>query len=476
MADLLPVELVFCGRPFDANAVAHTLRHLAMRVGWQLVPHSRYRLLYVTQEAAASRSTTQPSDGVVVPSSPYVAEHLRHGRLPIPITRRPDGCRVPFPQVSAASSHQRAGWLDGDVLAGAYACLNLWYEQRTQPAARDGWILYDQDWMAQVGLSAPAPIADQWLSMIYEASLQLGWPDTRLHRPFTIVLTHDVDYLPRRWDRGLPRFARALYRQLLVRRRPLDAWRLLLRYLRRSARSGVPYLELPRIVSEEDRLGARSSFQFVVEPQHRHDPRYTERDIPWGALPPDWEVCLHGSYLAARTPGKVTAERARLEALAGRPVSGYRQHYLNFQPQHLFREVVAAGLRYDMSIGYNDRSGPRAGTYFPFKPLDLSTGQPYGFWEIPFVLMDTTLATTYQLSAAEALVHAHTVLEPVVAGGGCVAIIWHQEQCGGLLDPGYEATYLQLLSWLAGKGGQLITGAQCVDQWDAAWRGTAGDD
>jgi len=473
MADSLPVELVFEGRPFDAAAVTHTLRHLAMHVGWRLVPRSQYRLVYATFAGALSDATSGPLfDGIVVPSSPQVGAHLREARTPFPLARDSDGQLVPFPHVHRS----RRGWLDGDVVAGAHACLNLWYEQRTQPAAGDGWILYKQDWMAQAGLSDPAALADRWLKMIYETSLQLGWPDTRQHRQFTVVLTHDVDYLPGRRDRGSPRFARTLYRQLLVRRRPLDAWRLLRHYLRESVRSRTPYLEVSRIIAEEGRLGARSSFQFVVDPQHRHDPRYTDRDIPWSALRPEWEVCLHGSYLAARTPGKVKAERARLEALAQRAVCGYRQHYLNFQPERLFREVVAAGLRYDMSVGYNDRSGPRAGTHFPFKPFDLSTGQPYGFWEIPFVLMDTTLATTYRLSGAEALLHARAVLEPVVAGGGCVAIIWHQEQCGGLLDPGYDATYLHLLRWLVSKGGQLITGAQCVDEWDAAWQGTAGDD
>ena len=473
MSDLLPVELVFCGQPFDAAAVRHTIRHLAMRVGWQLVPQSRYRLVYATSGGEGPPvESCASSDSVVVASSRPVGEHLRLERTPFPVVRRSDGRLVPFPQRTPGL---RRGWIEADVVAGAYACLNLWYEQRTRPAAGDGWITYDQDWMARIGLPDPLPLADQWLDMLYETALQLGWPDTRPHSQFSIVLTHDVDYLPSRRNRGRPRFARALYRQLLLRRRPLDAWRLLRRYLRASG-PGVPYLELSRIVAEEARLGARSSFQFVVDPQHRHDPSYTEGDIPWSALPPDWEVCLHGSYLAARTAGKLTAERARLEALAGRPVWGCRQHYLNFQPEHLFREVVAAGLRYDMSVGYNDRSGPRAGTYFPFRPLDLSTGQPYGFWEIPFALMDTTLATTYRLSAAEALLHAQTALEPVSAAGGCVAIVWHQEQCGGLLDPEYDATYLQLLDWLVAKGAQLITGAQCMKELDAAWRGTAGND
>ena len=471
MSELLPVELVFCGEPFDAGAVRHTLRHLAMRVGWRLVAHSRYRLLYVT------RGTALPDDDklgstecVVVPSSREVAEHLRHGRTPFAVVDRGNGRVMPFPQEAPRS---QPGWLDGDVIAGAYACLNLWFEQRTHPAPHDGWITFGKDWMARAGLRDPLPLADRWLDMIYETAVELGWPATKPSRRFTIVLTHDVDYLPGRSNRGLPRFLRAFCRQLIVRRRPRDAARLLLHYGAVATRSGRPYLEVPRIVAEEKQKEARSSFQFVVASTHRRDPRYTERDIPWDAVPPDWEVCLHGSYRAARTAGRVAAERARLERMANRPVCGYRQHYLNFEPAGLFREVAAAGLRYDMSVGYNDRSGPRAGTYFPFKPYDLDGAQPYAFWEIPLVLMDTTLATTHRLGAAEALQHARMTLEPVIAAGGCVALIWHQEQCGGLLDPGYDEVYSQLLSGLARHGGRLTTGAGVISELDAAWQESA---
>jgi len=224
-------------------------------------------------------------------------------------------------------------------------------------------------------------------------------------------------------------------------------------------------------VAVEEQRGARSSFEFVVARRHRVDPQYAGRDLN-PTLPAEWEVCLHGSYLAARTPGTLAVERARLEALAGRPVQGCRQHYLNFEPGTLFREVAAAGLRYDLSIGYNDRSGPRAGTYFPYRPYDLEAEQPYSFWEMPFVLMDTTLATTYRLSRSDALAHAQGTLQPVIATAGSVAIIWHQEQCGGLLDPGYERVYVDLLDWLAAQGGRLTTGASLLPELESAWDAT----
>ena len=471
MSGLLPVELVFHGEPFDTTAVTHVLRHLAMRVGWQFVPRSRYRLVYATTDGG------EPiPDGlwgaIVIPSSPAVARHLRAACTPIPVVARSDGVPLPFPQEPAKTHERRPGWLAADVVAGAHASLNLWYEQRQRPAATDGWITYADDWMARAGFTEPQPFADMWLGLIHEAARQLGWPTPDPAGPFTIVVSHDVDYLPRRWDQGLPRLLRALFRQVAMRRRPLDAMRLLRRYLAAVGRGRLPYDNLSRIIAEERRHRARSSFQFVVAPQSRYDPGYRQHAVPWRQLDAEWEVCLHGSYPAARTPGALASERASLERLSGRTIHGYRQHYLNFEPAGLFREVAAAGLRYDMSVGYNDCSGPRAGTYFPFKPYDLEAAQPYPFWEIPFVLMDTTLATTYRFTAADALQHARAVLEPVMAAAGCVAIIWHQEQCGGLLDPGFDRVYFDLLAALAARGGRLTSGAALLPELDAAWAAT----
>jgi len=477
MSDLLPVELVFHGHPFDAAAVAHTLRHLAMRVGWQLVPCSQYRVLYAT-EAYVPDIADRPTC-VVVPSSPAVGEHLRHARTPFPVARGAEGRLLPFPH---ETSSLKPGSLPGDVLAGAHACLSLWYERRSQPAAADGWITYEQDWMAHIGMSDPLPLADEWLDLIYDAAVHAGWPATRPRRHFAVVLTHDVDYLPGRKDRGFPRLARALYRQTFVRRKPLAALALVWGYLRAVGRSRPPYFEIPSILDEEARRGARSSFQFVVARRHRSDPAYAPAahgpleasregrlaEI-CNSVPAGWEICLHGSLLASRTPGQLAAERARLDVLARRPVRGYRQHYLSFEPSGLFQEVAKASLCYDMSVGYNDRSGPRAGTYFPFRPYDPDARECYEFWEIPFVLMDTTLATTYRFAPAEALAHCKAVLQPVAAAGGCVSLIWHQEQCGGLLDPGYERVYFDLLDWLVAQGARLTSGAALLPELDAAW-------
>ena len=472
----LRVQIVFDGEPFDRAAVIHTLRHLAMRVGWQLtlVAGAERRIVYATTDDA-NRVTAQTGD-VVVLSSPAVAEHLRNSRAPIPAKHLPDGSWLPFPHRS-----QNREWICGDVIAGAFAALNLWYEERTRSDRRDGWIAWRDDWMARVGLDKPAALADEWLDEIARAAERLGWAYVapRQNANFTVVLTHDVDYLPGVRDHGLPRLLRAIMRQVVLRRRPVDAVRLLAHYAR--SLSLQPYLAFESVRRAEQSRGARSSFQLVAARRHRLDPTYAIRGGSIASAlqkvaSSEWEICLHSSYMARRTPGALGEERAELERVVGTAVHGNRQHYLNFHPSQLFDAIERAGMEYDMSVGYNDASGTRAGTCFPYRPFNLGLGRAYGFWEISFVLMDTTLATTYRFSPAEALEHAQAVLSRVAKVGGSVSLIWHLEQLSGLVDPGFDQLYCELLDWIHAQGGAMVAGRDVLHDLNVRWRAAMCDE
>jgi hypothetical protein len=238
----------------------------------------------------------------------------------------------------------------------------------------------------------------------------------------------------------------------------------------------VPYNALKSITDEEAILGAISSFQFTVWRRHTSDPVYdlrgyhTTDDGLRYLINRGFEICLHGSYRAGRTPGQLAGEKIELEGILGMSVSGHRQHYLNFHPATFFPELERAGLEYDMSVGYNDMSGPRAGTLFPFRPYDVERAMPFSLWEIPFILMDTTLATTYRFSSEQALDHCIDQIQPVEKSGGCVSLIWHQEQLSGLLDPGFDGIYWTLLKDLKKRGVRLSSGARLLPAMDKLWK------
>ena len=482
MTEGVPVAVTLYGEPFDRVAVWHTLRHVALRAGWVLCAEAEHRLHYVTCQTVPESVAAIVSD-VVVLSSPLVQQHLSESCEPIPLTRTPDNCLLPFPH-PAATGRERPGWIAADVIAGAHTVLNLWYERRSRALEQDGWVLFAEDWWHRVGLVDPQPLVDEWLERLIAAANQVGWPQALpqkrspfLAPPGTLVLTHDVDYLPTSRNRGLPRLARALVRQTVSRRRLGDAMLVLAHYARALPRN-TPYFELPAIASREEACGVRSSFQVTVAHHHRVDPHYDLRHGPIATTlqrlrATAWEICLHGSYTASRTPGRLAEERAVLEQILNMPIQGHRQHYLHFHPGQLFIEVERAGFAYDLSVGYNDHSGPRAGTLFPYRPYDMEHRRPHNLWEIPFVLMDTTLATIYRLSSREAWEHVQTVLSPP---RGCVSVIWHQEQLGGLLDPGFDDVYYRLLPWALEAGMRLVPGEALLPDLDVAWAATVRDD
>ncbi|MCX5855783.1 MAG: hypothetical protein NTZ24_14640 [Deltaproteobacteria bacterium] len=197
MSERLPVEVVFFGEPFDRKAVIHTLRHLAMRVGWTFKPKAERRLIYA--------STDNPDEipagenDLMILSSNAVRRHMTEGRDPVPIMKtHPD--KLPFYHPGARTG-QRHGCVNGDVIAGAHALLNLMYERRNCPSNRDGWILFKEDWWVKGGFERPEPLSDLWLGCIASEAEKLGWPRIGKiggkgvdHYPGTVILTHDVDY------------------------------------------------------------------------------------------------------------------------------------------------------------------------------------------------------------------------------------------------------------------------------------------
>jgi hypothetical protein len=478
MSERLPAEVVFFGEPFDREAIIHTLRHLAMRIGWTLRPKAERRIIYATTDNPLE-ITVREGDLVIL-SSNDVKRHMTESRASIPLGGE-NRERLPFCHPKA-NDIQRRGWIKADVIAGAHALFNLLYERRNRPEKEDGWMLFTEDWWTGAGFARPEPLADIWLDSIAFEAEKIGWPcmegqrtDALIDSPGTVVLTHDVDYMPTSANRGMPRFLRAVLRQLITRRSAAQAWQIISKY-RKASSQPVPYNALKAIADEESMLGAISSFQFTIKRRHRCDPvyelssYYNAEDDLRNLLYGGFEICLHGSYRAGRTRGQITEEKMELEAILGKNVSGHRQHYLNFHPATFFPELERAGLKYDMSVGYNDMSGPRAGTLYPFKPYDMEKGKPFSLWEIPFILMDTTLATTYRFSSGEALDHCIDQIRPMEKSGGCVSLIWHQEQLSGLLDPGFDMIYWMLLKRLKERGIRLSSGERLLPAMDELWK------
>jgi hypothetical protein len=158
-------------------------------------------------------------------------------------------------------------------------------------------------------------------------------------------------------------------------------------------------------------------------------------------------------------------EAAVLTHQLGKPL-GARQHFLSFDYDVLFRAQEACGIEYDMSMGYPDRTGPRAGFSYPYFPFCLAEDRPYDVVQISLFLMDVTLCSYMGLTAADAWRAIEAELSALCRKNGCVSAVWHPIVFGGARDPGYDGLFWNMIEYVKRTGG-LATDGRAIN---AAWR------
>lgn len=268
---------------------------------------------------------------------------------------------------------------------------------------------------------------------------------------FVCCLTHDVDRLNHR----LP----------TLRRLSSEPTR---RRLGRLFGNGRPYWRIGEIRELERALGVRSSFYFLNEqslrekgPRHWLSPRswslYSYYDIQSPAVAErirtlaasEWEVGLQGSYESPLDRERLAHEKRVLEELAGRSVSGGRQHYLNGRFPESWRHHRAIGLAYDTTLGSAEEIGFAHG-YDLMHPFDDE------FAVVPLTMMDQAVMDGTVEAAKRA---CEDVLAEAERNRAVMTVDWHQRTFDPVDFPGYREVYeyvvkraLELGAWVGPAG------------------------
>ena len=290
---------------------------------------------------------------------------------------------------------------------------------------------------------------------------------------FAVALTHDVD-VPWKWTRKGLKGAAARAKSELVHGRVGPG----LRELRGLAGAGVhkaagtdPYWSFDRILKDEQRCGASSTFFLLADHAHEFDGAAVEsyerlrprlvQTLREGAA----EVGLHGSYSAADDPHRIAKEKAQLEQLSG-PVSGQRYHYLRVDPHRNLASLEAAGFSYDSSLGFGDAIGFRAGIAHPFRPWDFERDAPRSLVEVPLAAMDVTLSAERYLNLGvdEAERRLMALLDWAAENGGGFAILWHSEQYDSALLPGWDRLYRRVMEGVRARGGACVQAGALAEE------------
>jgi hypothetical protein len=362
-----------------------------------------------------------------------------------------------------------------DLPANAFYFLASWSE-RCDGGPAGARRLHRDSIYRRLGL--PQDIVDRYLHRLVEDVQALrrrlgrppwparAWPDGRSH---AVVLSHDVDYLARGPLDVLRQGGRTLARHLLKSRDAREAAGAGAALAKALVRGRDPYSDIRGLMVGESQLGVRSSFQVAVARRHPNDVNY-RIEQPWVLdrlrviREGGFDLCLHGSYRSTEDPRWYVEEAALLERTLGRP-RGSRQHFLSFDPDVLFAAQEEAGIEYDMSMGYPDHSGPRAGFSFPYFPYCLAQDRPYDVLQIGLGLMDVTLHSYMGLRGEAAWRSIAASLDDLRRKRGCLSVVWHPIVFGGARDPGFGDLYWRLVRTVQAQGGWATDGRHVNDYW-----------
>ncbi|MEA3275197.1 MAG: polysaccharide deacetylase family protein [Pseudomonadota bacterium] len=370
----------------------------------------------------------------------------------------PDPCRIAF-----------------DLVANAFYFLTSWSERR---ASRDESSRQLHAASVYARLGVPQDIVDRyverlsaaigkvWNGQFQSAQAAARWPGGGT---FAVALSHDVDFLPVHPLDNATQAAKSVLRHLVRQRNPGDAIQAGFGFAKAILTGRDPYGCVPEIIAQECARGVRSSFQVAVARRHPADVNYDVRDDRTAdylraITRAGFDLCLHGSYRSTERREWYMEEVEVLAERLGRPL-GSRQHFLSFNYDTLFAAQEEAGIQYDMSIGFPDHPGPRAGFSFPYFPFDLERNRPFDVVETSLFYMDVTLQSYLRLTPGAALRVLDAGLDDLACKGGAVSVVWHPIVFAGARDPGYEDVYWHLVEHVRELGGVATDGRTINEHW-----------
>ena len=366
-----------------------------------------------------------------------------------------------------------------DLAANAFYCLSCWSERRERRTTSTRRLyegsIYDR-------LQVPQDVVDRYLDFLMERLRRTAGTRSGLEPPaarwpgghaWALVLSHDVDFLSSSIRETLTQGVRTLGRHLIRQRDPGAAARGVWALFNGMLRGRDVFDDLSGIMATERARGASSSFQIAVARTHPNDVNYDLMDDRvrdrLSEIPAQgFDLCLHGSYRSTSSGEAYDREVEILAKRLGRPL-GSRQHFLSFDFDVLFRAQERAGIEYDMSLGYPDRTGPRTGFSYPIFPYCLDEDRPYDVVEIGLFLMDVTLRSYMGLRDAAARAEVDATVERLCHRGGCGSVVWHPIVFGGARDPGFGELFWHLVDRVTETGG-LATDGRTINRF---WRATA---
>jgi hypothetical protein len=177
------------------------------------------------------------------------------------------------------------------------------------------------------------------------------------------------------------------------------------------------------------KFSAESIFFFPVSDYSKFDKNPSWKNDEYRSLiislSEKFRFGLHPSYYAADKLTLLKTEISRLRAVTEKKIISSRYHYIRLFTPDSYRNLNAAGITDDYSMGYPEEPGFRAGIARPYYFYDILEDKHTDLRIIPFQIMDVTLYQYKQLTPEASKEIILKLISETRKAGGIFVSIWH---------------------------------------------------
>jgi hypothetical protein len=281
------------------------------------------------------------------------------------------------------------------------------------------------------------PLVNIWLDDLKKA-LQRKFPSLSFrHAHFKSVLSYDIDiayaYLHKGWWRTAGGFARSVTKGQwsMVK----DRWQVL-RGQKKDPYDCFEWLDALHLYCR-----VKPYFFFLVA---KNTSQY-DKNTATGAdmfrnlieyYASAYKVGIHPSWQSGDDTNLLKEELEWLEVVTDKKIIHSRQHYIRLTIPQTYRELIAAGIQKDFSMGYGSINGFRASACSSFYWYDLQKETTTPLLIFPFCFMDANSCFEQKDTPQEAYNELLQYYECIKKLKGICISIWHNSLLG--TDPQFE--------------------------------------
>ena len=363
-----------------------------------------------------------------------------------------------------------------DLFKSAFYLLSGYQESVSEKRDHYGRFPFEESIQYRLGITDKA-IVNYYFDFIAQGIAEFCKKNRIAFHPFSafetmgFMLSHDVDVIDTYTFRDvlfrLKEVVLASKTRYPLRKRIFFFWKYAISYVNFFNRKNLHW-DFDYLIDSAKRRGFKSVFYFLHKDQRKNDSKYAFRDKRIRNLfaflkEEKCEIGLHGSTRSATNPDILKDHLEKLKLYSDTAVSGIRQHRLIHMQITTARIQQEAGLLYDSTLGFAEKEGFRNSYCLPFKLYDFDRDEMLDLWQIPLLVMDTTIFMYRKLDLQSAKESISALIEECLKFNGLFTLLWHNGNFDEEFYPFGKELYEGILDSVKDQSPLSIRGADWIE-------------